>query len=481
MNDLEQPHKKNLISSSRWRIRPGEQRTILIIGDLLISLLAIYFALYIWGTQPNEWLNFSLDFLKQRVQFWFFFLPIVWLLLLIDLYDVRIANNWRTTQRGIFISSLASLLLYALVYLLSPKGSLPRIGVGIFLINASILTLVWRRIYIKIFTAPSVIRRVAIMGAGVIGRTLASAYNEMSVKPFLLVGFIDDDPTKADLIIEEFPVLSGSNKLEEVIHQYEISELVIAISGQMSGETFQAILDCQERGLEIAQMHSTYEELLGRVPIHHLEADWIIRSFVEEARVSKFYELGKRILDVIGGVVGTLIFLLAYPIVALAILIDSGFPITYLQIRSGKGGKPYRMMKFRTMCQDAEKDGKVQLTQENDIRITRVGNILRKTHIDELPQFLNVLEGVMSLVGPRSERPEWIAEFQKQIPFYRARLQVKPGITGWAQVNYSYFATVEEMAIKLEFDLYYIKHRNLFMDVIILIRTVGQVLHFRGR
>jgi lipopolysaccharide/colanic/teichoic acid biosynthesis glycosyltransferase len=139
------------------------------------------------------------------------------------------------------------------------------------------------------------------------------------------------------------------------------------------------------------------------------------------------------------------------------------------------------MLKFRTMQQDAEKDGKVQLTLENDRRITKVGNVMRKAHIDELPQFLNVLQGVMSLVGPRSERPEWISEFQKQIPFYRARLQVKPGITGWAQVNYSYYATVEEMAIKLEYDLYYIKHRNLVMDLIIILRTVGQVLRFRGR
>jgi len=472
---------KNQTKTTRWRIRPGEQRTILILGDLLISLLAIYLALYIWGTQPAEWLNFSMDFLKQRVQSWFFFLPFLWLVLLIDLYDVRLANNWRTTQRGIFTSSLASLLLYALIYMVSPKGSLPRIGVGIFLIAAAILTLIWRRIYIKIFTAPSVIRRVGIMGAGVIGSTLAHAYNEMTVKPFHLVGFIDDDQSKIDSVIENFPVLSNSIQLQETINKFDISELVIAISGQMSGETFQAILDAQETGLEIAQMHSTYEELLGRVPIHHLEADWIIRSFVEEARVSKFYELSKRILDMIGGTVGTIIFLLSYPIVSLLILMDSGFPITYIQTRSGKGGRPYKMLKFRTMCQDAEKDGKVQLTQENDKRITRVGNFLRKTHIDELPQFINVLDGVMSLVGPRSERPEWIAEFQKQIPFYRARLQVKPGITGWAQVNYSYYATVEEMAIKLEYDLYYIKHRNLFMDMIILVRTIGQVLHFRGR
>ena len=481
MNSTNQVNLNPRNKSNRWRIRPGEQRTILLIGDLLVSLIALFLALYFWGTRPDEWLKFSMNFLQQRVQGWFYFLPLIWLILLIDLYDIHHANNLDKTLNGIFLAGFISLLLYALFYLLSPKGSLPRIGVGFFLLIASLLTLLWRWVYIKVFTAPSVLRRVAIMGAGVIGSTLAMAYKEMNLKPFILVGFIDDDPAKVGLSIEGFPVLSNSDLLAEAVRDQDISDLVIAISGQMSGETFQSILDAQEGGLEISQMQTTYEELLGRVPIHHLEADWIIRSFVDEARVSKFSELGKRLLDLLGGLVGTIIFLVSFPLIALFVIIDSGFPVTYTQVRSGKGGKPFKILKFRTMCKDAEKDGQVQLTRKNDERITRVGNILRKTHIDELPQFLNVLEGGMSLVGPRSERPEWIAEFQKQIPFYRARLQVKPGITGWAQVNYSYYATVEEMAIKLEFDLYYIKHRNLLMDLIILFRTIGQVLQFKGR
>jgi lipopolysaccharide/colanic/teichoic acid biosynthesis glycosyltransferase len=153
----------------------------------------------------------------------------------------------------------------------------------------------------------------------------------------------------------------------------------------------------------------------------------------------------------------------------------------YSQVRAGKGGRSYRIRKFRTMYQDAEKDGKARMAQESDDRITRVGGFLRRTHIDELPQFWDVLRGDMSMVGPRSERPEWVTHFEKQIPFYRARLLVKPGITGWAQINYGYVATVEETTIKLEYDLYYIKHRNLLMDMSILLRTVGQMIGLRGR
>jgi lipopolysaccharide/colanic/teichoic acid biosynthesis glycosyltransferase len=207
----------------------------------------------------------------------------------------------------------------------------------------------------------------------------------------------------------------------------------------------------------------------------------LIRSFVIEARSGMFYEASKRILDVLGALVGLVLLTILFPFTALGIAIDSGFPVLYKQVRSGKGGKAYEVSKFRTMRQDAEKDGQARLTLEKDERITRFGNFLRRTHLDEFPQFWNVLIGEMSIVGPRAERPEWVAQFEKQIPFYRARLLVKPGVTGWAQVNYAYYVTVEEMAVKLEYDLYYIKHRNLLMDIAIILRTIWQVFGLRGR
>jgi lipopolysaccharide/colanic/teichoic acid biosynthesis glycosyltransferase len=172
---------------------------------------------------------------------------------------------------------------------------------------------------------------------------------------------------------------------------------------------------------------------------------------------------------------------LILPFVGLATLLDSGRPIFYSQTRLGKGGQPYEIIKFRTMRQDAEADGKPRWASEDDERATRIGRMLRKTHLDEIPQFINVLRGEMSLVGPRAERPELVAHFQEHVPFYRARLLVKPGITGWAQVNFGYAATIEETMIKLEYDLYYIKHRNLWMDIIILARTPGTMFGMRGQ
>ncbi len=265
------------------------------------------------------------------------------------------------------------------------------------------------------------------------------------------------------------------------MEDYRVSDIVVAINGEIKGETFQTILDTQERGVEISRMPIMYEELTQRVPIEHLESDWVIRSFVDQVRVSGTYELFKRLLDILGGFVGTLIFILIFPFISLAILLESGFPIFYSQTRLGKGGSVFRIYKFRTMQQDAEADGEAKAAVENDPRVTKVGNFLRRTRLDEMPQFLSVLQGEISLVGPRAERSELVAEYQKQIPFYRARLLVKPGLTGWAQINYGYVATIRETVVKLEYDLYYIKHRTLGMDFSIVLRTIGTVLRRTGR
>ena len=274
--------------------------------------------------------------------------------------------------------------------------------------------------------------------------------------------------------------MGDSEHLLDLVEDYRISDVVIAITGEIKGETFQTVLDVQERGIEVTRMPIMYEELTQRVPIEHLETDWVIRSFVDQVRVSGLYEFLKRMMDIFGGFVGTLAFLFVFPFIAIAIILETGFPVFYSQPRLGKGAKLFNILKFRTMTQNAEAEG-IKAAEENDPRITKVGNFLRKTRLDEMPQFWDVLRGEMSLVGPRAERPELVAEYQKQIPFYRARLLVKPGLTGWAQINYGYVATVKETVVKLEYDLYYIKHRTLGMDFSIVLRTIGTVLRRTGR
>lgn len=472
---------KVLSSAPEWRLRPRERQPFLALGDMLASGLSLVLALYLWGLSSDEWLGFSLEFLTLRVPLWFYFLPVIWLALIIELYDIHRASKLIDTARGIALSALLGLGLYMVIYFTSPPNSLPRGGVAYFLVSVSVLTLGWRMLYIRVFTTPAFMRRVLVVGAGKAGKTLLQMYKEMQPPPFLILGAIDDDPEKIGTDIEGYRVLGGAETLPRLVQEQNITDLIVCISDEMGGRMFQTLLDLQEKGLEIVRMQTVYEELLGRVPIFHLEADWILRNLIETSRINVFYLLAKRLIDLAVGLMGLALLMVIFPFVALANLLESGRPIFYTQTRSGMGDHPYELIKFRTMRQDAEKDGVPQWTAKNDQRVTRVGRVLRKTHLDELPQCLNILRGEMSIVGPRPERPELIAMFQKNVPFYRARLLVKPGLTGWAQVHQDYAANVDETNLKLEYDLYYIKHRSLFLDLIIILRTPATVLGLRGR
>ena len=489
------------IRTTPLRLRPREHRTILFVGDLLMAIISVFAAIETW----RQYIQYNLTLEVQRyldlgfaferamalaerevntnvdVPAWFYLLPIIWLILLIETYEPHVAGSGRKTSRGIAIAAFIGLIAFSLLFITRQNTNLPRVGVGGFLLFASILTLIWRMIFIRIYKRTGQLRRILLIGAGKAGQTLAELYHSLGTRSFNIIGYIDDDEQKVGRIFHELPVLGTSGQLLDLIDDHRISDLVVAINGEIKGTTFQNILDAQEKGVDVTRMPILYEEMTGRVPIHHLESDWIIRSFVDGLSTSGFYELFKRMTDILGALTGLFILFLMLPFIALAIFIDSGLPIFYSQPRLGRGRTVFTIYKFRSMRRKTETMSDVRATAENDPRVTRVGGFLRKTRLDELPQFWNVLRGDMSLVGPRAEVPKLVDEYQKQVPFYRARLLVKPGLTGWAQINYGYVATIEQTSIKLEYDLYYIKHRTLSMDFQIILRTIGTVLKRTGR
>jgi exopolysaccharide biosynthesis polyprenyl glycosylphosphotransferase len=471
------------------RLRPSEHRLLLVIGDLVASVCAQLLALRVWqqysilrlislGVRPGR----AESLVRIEVPIWFYLLPLGWLLLMSGVYDPHTAVNVRRTLRGTAIAAIVGFLAYSLAFILNREPSgLPRIVVGAFIVLVALLTLLWRLVYIRLYKSTGLSRRVLIVGAGKAGMTLARVYAAANPKPFSMIGYIDDDRRKVHRLFEGFAVVGTSRELLSIIDQYRVSDVVVAITGEVQGGTFQMLLDAQEHGVEVSRMPTVYEEITQRVPIHHLESDWIIRSFVDKLSVSGTYEAAKRLVDIVGGLVGMLILLPLWPVIALLILLDSGLPIMYTQDRVGKGGKQFTILKFRTMIRDADADGTFRPASEDDERVTRFGRLLRRTHLDEFPQFWNVFRGIMSLVGPRAERGQLVTQYQKEIPFYRARLLVKPGLTGWAQINYGYVVDVKETAVKLEYDLYYIIHRSLVMDISIMLRTIGTVLGRKGR
>jgi exopolysaccharide biosynthesis polyprenyl glycosylphosphotransferase len=464
---------------TRWNLRIRERQILLMIGDLVMSLVSLGIAIYAWAIAEAQPLPIT-EFVQTRLEGWFFLLPIFWVILLVETYDSNKSTDMRRTLSSIVTAVFIALVVYMAIFFLFPQ-TLPRRGVAVFLISTSLLTIIWRYFYIRIFSGYRFLTRSVLVGAGVTGQALLKIANEMEPKLLNIVSVIDD---KKEMQGKEFSgtrVEGGSEALIATIMKYNVSDVIVAISGPMGTNMFRTLLDLQEMGIKIISMPKAYEELLSRVPVNYLESDWILKSFVDEASHSVFYEIFKRMIDIVGALFGLLVLLFIGPFIVLAIFIESGRPILFKQNRAGKNNVPFTMQKFRSMVVDAEEEGKAVLAEEDDARATKIGKILRKTHLDEWLQFFNVLKGEMSIVGPRPERPELVDEFQSKIPFYRARLLAKPGITGWAQIHYNYFSTLDEMTMKLEYDLYYIKHRNLWMDIFILIRTFGTIFGFRGR
>jgi exopolysaccharide biosynthesis polyprenyl glycosylphosphotransferase len=465
--------------SSRLPLQISERKTLLILMDGVLVNVAVLAALWL-GAQRSGW-SFSSQLLAERF-YWFAGLTILYLILasVNDGYNLKVAAEFLPSAFAILKVTVEVLLVYLVVYFLSPPGSLPRHVMGFFSLICPSLLLTWRWLYVVIFTAPQFRRRALIVGAGWAGRTIARAIHDNLSVDYEIVGFIDDDPRKQGQTIEGVPVLGSHSKLVTLARGMDISEIVLAITKDLRGDMFQAIMDCNERGIQITPMPILYEQMTGRVAVEHVGNNWLVVLPIDGVSAFSPYMLLKRLADAIVSALGLAFLLALLPFVALAIYLESPGPIFYSQKRMGRAGRAFELIKLRSMVPHAEQDGQPRWAGKNDKRVTRVGRFLRRTRLDELPQCFNVLRGEMSLIGPRPERPEFVAELQKRIPFYRSRLAVRPGLTGWAQINYHYGSSVDDALVKLQYDLYYIKRQSLYLDLMILLKTFGVVLSFQG-
>ena len=467
-------------SSQKPRLTPRERRGILIFGHIIAVLLALGISLLAWANE-DDWLGISVKFLLERPDSWFYLLPLLWLILMVPLYNIHKVHFFQNALKIVLISAVSCTSIYLLIFFLAPAKTLPRRGVIVFFVAAAIFTLLWQRIFAHFYFVKDAFINTIIVGAGKAGTRIAEIINSTEGVPYHVCGYIDDDPEKMGTCIEGYPVLGGSDQYFEIVEKTQSTQIIMAISNHLNERIFDALTQSEERGITVTTMPMIYEELLGRVPVHLLNTDWLLRSFYDMSHTSLFFEIAKRIFDILGGLIGLLFLLLVTPFIAAATLLDTGRPVFYSQERLGLRAGIFNIIKFRTMVQNAEKDGIARPACENDSRITKVGSFLRRSHLDEMPQFINVLRGDLSLVGPRAERPQIVKDLQREVPFYRARLLVRPGITGWAQVNQNYAAGTEENTVKLEYDLYYIKHRSLLMDLSILFHTFKTIFGLKGR
>lgn len=336
-----------------------------------------------------------------------------------------------------------------------------------------------RQIFIRIIDSDQLARRVVVLGTGESALQLKRNYENnkrsLSIK---ILGYIGD----SNVAVEPESCLEKPSSWVDFCQSNRITEIIVAQQDRRRSDggyfPMAELINCKLAGIEVINAVSFYERELNQVKLDILQPSWIV--FSDGFRESRARDYSKRLFDIVVSILLSLILAPAVLFAAFLVYIETGSPILYSQLRVGKDGKPFKIYKIRSMRQDAEKGGKAIWAQANDSRITRVGAFIRNTRLDEIPQIWNVIKGEMSFVGPRPERPEFVDELNEAIPFYAYRHAVKPGLMGWAQLNYPYGASVEDAKGKLEYDLYYTKNHSFIMDLLIMIQTVEVVLLGKG-
>jgi exopolysaccharide biosynthesis polyprenyl glycosylphosphotransferase len=464
----------------RPQLRLSERRYLLRLGDTAASLIAVLIALFIW-TRVDRRLPYTLEFVFTQLH-WMIILPGLWLLLASanDFYDLQVATRRETAVTRLVVITLQLLLVYLVIFFLSPRTSLPRLFILYYGAACFVLIFLWRVLQPSLFGFATERRHALIVGADWGAEVIVPAIQEHALQQYRLVGVIDGT-AHAGQQIAGLPVLGAGAEMLDVARSNGVSELIVATPCELSGELFQGVMDCYQQGISIVPMALLYERLTGRVPVEHVGKDWAIVLPIETASIFDPYPMIKRLIDIVLSLFGLIVFALCLPLIALVIYVDSPGPIFFRQVRVGQGGALFKVVKLRSMIPNAEAATGAVFAGKNDSRITRVGHFLRKSRLDEVPQLWNVLVGEMSLIGPRPERPEFIDKLTSHIPFYRARLAVKPGVTGWAQVKFIYVETIADHLTKLQYDLYYVRHQSVLLDLQIMLRTAGKMLRLTGQ
>lgn len=391
--------------------------------------------------------------------------------------DVKQGGDWGYFARFL-ISFVVGLMTMLLLFYVFPNLLLGRGAFGLVFLFAFAGTVLTRLIFVRLFKLDAVRRRVLLLGSGSRSSKIESLErDDDGHRIFNLVGCLP--LTNTDCCLDHTRILHDKGTILSIAKKYKIDEIVVGVRERRGGGLpSDQLLECKLAGIEVVDLPSFYERETGQIQVESLNPSWMI--FSDGFTRSPLKNVTKRIFDIIAS---GLLLALTLPVMlltSLLIWLESGGPIFYRQERVGEYGQFFRVLKFRSMRQDAEHDGVPQWAKKKDDRVTRVGRIIRLLRIDELPQVFNVFKGDMSFVGPRPERPYFVADLTKKISYYPTRHTVKPGITGWAQIRYPYGATVEDAVQKLQYDLYYVKNHTLFLDLIILFQTAQVILFGKG-
>ena len=453
----------------------SERKVLLRIFDILAALLALELIGY----------YFQFDYFLVTKKQWLWSLVLGFYLTvfgtIFELYNLKQSSKLDTTFKNIVITVSVTVLFYLFTPIITPVLPDHRIEIVYFYLAIIIVIFMWRYAYVTFIASPRFYKKVIVLGEVSNIENLVKAFST-SDPNYKIVGYINSNiSSNKNVKFKGLKEFSAGN-LKKTIREEGISEIVIAIndSETITPYIYNELTHLLEKGFTIREYTQVFEEITKRIPVQFVGKDFYKYFPFSRSNQNKLYMLYHRLMDLICALLGIVIGIIFLPLVLLGNLIGNKGKLLYVQTRVGKNGKPFKIYKFRTMVNNAEKDG-VKWADKNDHRVTSFGRFLRRSRLDEIPQFINVLKGDMSIIGPRPERPFFVKELSKVIPFYETRHTIKPGLSGWAQVNSRYGSSIEDSLVKLQYDLYYIKHRSFFLDINIIVKTLSTMVYYRGQ
>ncbi|WP_298222858.1 exopolysaccharide biosynthesis polyprenyl glycosylphosphotransferase [Flavobacterium sp.] len=466
-----------MVANRKIHFEISERKILLRIFDVLSVLLALYLVGIIF--------NFHYFNISTTNYYWTIVLGIYLNIIgtVFEMYSLQVASNQFQVVKSIVLTSSSTVLIYLLTPIYTPNLPTNRMQIIFFYVAILVALLLWRLFYVKFLASSRFQKKVILICDKDQAEELILGLENVDPH-YKVIGYVNSDsnqisnPEKKKDFVKNIDI----DQLERFVVQHSVSEVVIA-SQKTDGITvnlYNQLIHLLENGFIIREYTQVYENITQRIPVQYVARDFYRYFPFSRSNQNQLYLLIVRLVEVIISLFGLGLGIVLLPIIVLGNLIGNRGPLFYTQERIGKNGIPFKILKLRTMIKNAESNGAV-FTTLNDSRITAFGKFLRKARIDEFPQFLNILKGEMAVIGPRPERPVFVNEIAEVMPFYETRHVVKPGLTGWAQVNYSYGETIDDSLIKLQYDLYYIKHRSIFLDINIVLKTFSTVLFYRGQ
>ena len=464
-----------MFSVDKMHFEISERKSILRLFDVLFVLTALYLT--------GNVFDFDYFALSATNYYWTIVLAVYLNVFgtIFEMYNLQVASNQFQVLKSTLITVSTTVLVYLLTPFFSPQLPSNRFQILLFFVVIFVSLFTWRMLYVAFLASTRFFQKaILICDQEQVQELILGLEN---IDPhYKIVGFVNTDGVEEEM--EEFHYVQHIKRddLFSFVKENGISEIVIASQKTegITADLYQQLLHLLESGNIIREYTQVYESKTQRIPVQYMSRDFYRFFPFSRSNQNKLYLLTVRIFEIVVSLLGLLVGVILFPLILVGNAIGNRGRLFYSQERVGKDGVVFEILKFRTMVKNAESNGAV-FTATNDSRVTVFGKFLRKTRMDEFPQFINILKGEMAVIGPRPERPVFVHEIAEIMPFYETRHIIKPGLTGWAQVNYSYGETIDDSLIKLQYDLYYIKHRSIYLDLNIAFKTITTVLFYRGQ